>query len=498
MPINRRKISLLRLGTMSRQDADNVNITGGNISGVTFTDNFTTATDPALNAATTQTIIDDYNGVLITLTGAGNNQTLADPSAATVKKFTVINNDTSTNDVTVIANTVSYIISPGKAQTFSWDGDAWGPTDMGIVEIPVLVTQGGTGKATHTEHAILLGEGTSDFSNISVLATGEIVIGVTGADPKTLGANTTTTKKFLASTGDGSNGQDPEWDALEDTATNIKMNGVQAVGSSGKIPHSDHVHPSDTAKVDHSLATAENDFLLGAPSPFGEWVKKTLAQTKAILNVVLTSVAEAVGFTISGGTTSKTLTVLEDTSLYGNPQQVVTVAKSGGMFTSIQSAIDSITDAASDKIYTVLVYPGNYDEAITLKDYVDIIAVNPSNTSILQAVTDNSAEVHSTINITINVSTGVSLTVSHANSIIKFLGFIISTYNNSAGHGITKSAGTLIVKGSTIKLTHADAKAIYAASAQDVKCMNVWANRDVHANITNLVSGGFNYDSNVE
>lgn len=34
----------------------------------------------------------------------------------------------------------------------------------------------------------------------------------------------------------------------------------------------------------HSQATAENDFLLGAPTPFGTWVKKTLAETKAILD----------------------------------------------------------------------------------------------------------------------------------------------------------------------------------------------------------------------
>lgn len=34
----------------------------------------------------------------------------------------------------------------------------------------------------------------------------------------------------------------------------------------------------------NSQATAENDFLLGAPTPFGTWVKKTLAETKAILD----------------------------------------------------------------------------------------------------------------------------------------------------------------------------------------------------------------------
>ena len=71
------------------------------------------------------------------------------------------------------------------------------------------------------------------------------------------------------------------------------------------------------AKISHDLATAENDFLVGAPTPFGTFVKKTLAEVKTILAWVLDSTAEAVGFTISGGTTSKTLTVTESTTLGG-------------------------------------------------------------------------------------------------------------------------------------------------------------------------------------
>ncbi|MEI6259259.1 MAG: hypothetical protein WCR46_05050 [Deltaproteobacteria bacterium] len=41
---------------------------------------------------------------------------------------------------------------------------------------------------------------------------------------------------------------------------------------------------SISGKISHSLATAENDFLIGAPTPFGTFVKKTLAETKAILD----------------------------------------------------------------------------------------------------------------------------------------------------------------------------------------------------------------------
>ncbi|HCI54850.1 MAG TPA: hypothetical protein DFI01_02875 [Bacteroidales bacterium] len=52
-------------------------------------------------------------------------------------------------------------------------------------------------------------------------------------------------------------------------------------------------------------------------------------------------------------------------------QQVKIVAKSGSLYPTITSAQNSITDAASNKIYTVLALPGEYDEALILKDYVN-------------------------------------------------------------------------------------------------------------------------------
>lgn len=66
--------------------------------------------------------------------------------------------------------------------------------------------------------------------------------------------------------------------------------------------------------IDIESATAENNTLFGGPSPFG-WVQKTLAQAKAILGLVLIQAAQNVGFTLAGGTTSKTLTVLEHVTL---------------------------------------------------------------------------------------------------------------------------------------------------------------------------------------
>ncbi len=53
-----------------------------------------------------------------------------------------------------------------------------------------------------------------------------------------------------------------------------------------------------------------------------------------------------------------------------DPQQVVWVATSGGDFTSVQTALDSITDASADKPYLIRIAPGIYTEQVTLKEHV--------------------------------------------------------------------------------------------------------------------------------
>ncbi len=53
-------------------------------------------------------------------------------------------------------------------------------------------------------------------------------------------------------------------------------------------------------------------------------------------------------------------------------ENVVIVAQSGGDFTSIQSALNSITDNSATNSYLVWVAPGTYTETVTMKQYVDI------------------------------------------------------------------------------------------------------------------------------
>ena len=57
----------------------------------------------------------------------------------------------------------------------------------------------------------------------------------------------------------------------------------------------------------------------------------------------------------------------------GTPyQNVVIVAKSGGDYTAVQAALDSITTASDTNRYLVWVAPGVYTETVTMKPYVDI------------------------------------------------------------------------------------------------------------------------------
>lgn len=250
------------------------------------------------------------------------------------------------------------------------------------------------------------------------------------------------------------------------------------------------------------------------------------------------------------------------------PQQIVTVAKSGGSYTTIQAAVNSISDAASNKIYTVLVFPGEYNEALTLKNYVNIVAIDPEATILTKTILVDSA-CHCYLKFTIHTPPGSgsnSLKLQNAGAIIEFEGNITAdnglalnctsgtltfngnaasagdignwgaycgggtltikggvscsvgeaiyhdggnlniscttiecTYDNATGYGIT-IAGAVIPNLQNVKIicTHADAKSIYAAAARDVRCMSVWANRDDHANITQLIAGGFNFDSDVQ
>ncbi len=85
---------------------------------------FTSLTDPALNSIT-QSMVDTKGGVVITLTAAGNDQTLPTPTDISIAhQFVVINNDTSTNNIDIIGG-VTVTLQPGEKVDFIYDGTAW-------------------------------------------------------------------------------------------------------------------------------------------------------------------------------------------------------------------------------------------------------------------------------------------------------------------------------------------------------------------------------------
>jgi len=75
------------------------------------------------------------------------------------------------------------------------------------------------------------------------------------------------------------------------------------------------------------------------------------------------------------------------TQLSGSPYaQVVTVAKTGAEYATIQGAIDAIVDATTSKRYCVKVQSGVYAENVVMKDYVDLQGSGRTN-AIISATT---------------------------------------------------------------------------------------------------------------
>lgn len=132
-----------------------------------------TSTDPASSDATTTAIVDAYGGVVITLTGAGNAQTIADPTITTPgKDFTAVNKSTSTNSIDVNGITLEV----GRSQRYIWGGAAWGPVeavDAGdITFIPV-----GTIVETNIQSAV------AGVATRAVQKTGDTMTGVFTVKP---------------------------------------------------------------------------------------------------------------------------------------------------------------------------------------------------------------------------------------------------------------------------------------------------------------------------
>lgn len=86
----------------------------------------TTAADPALNGIDI-TFVDPFDGVVVTLTAAGNSQTLPAPTDTTAgKEFVVVGNDTNgAFSLPVVYSGGTVYVHASEAVPFVWDGSAW-------------------------------------------------------------------------------------------------------------------------------------------------------------------------------------------------------------------------------------------------------------------------------------------------------------------------------------------------------------------------------------
>ena len=221
-----------------------INSVGTDVA-IAGTTNMTTSTNPGVSAATTTAIVDVYAGVVILQNdGTPAAQTIGAPTTTTAGKiFTVVNNDTSVESVVVNG----FTITPGEAQSFIWDGSAWGPTDIGITAIPVTIAQGGTGQVT--------------------AAAAMNALGVPSA---------TAESNFIAS------GATPfAW--VKKTLAEVKT--ILGLGTAA--------YTAATEYVTHALATAANDMLFA--SGVGAYVKKTLAEGRTLLGLDGATTTIAVG-----------------------------------------------------------------------------------------------------------------------------------------------------------------------------------------------------------
>ena len=79
-----------------------------------------------------------------------------------------------------VANLASWVAGTANEIDITNDGD--GTITVGIVN-PLIVSKGGTGMASLTDHSLLVGSGTGAITALGVAANGQLPIGSTGVDP---------------------------------------------------------------------------------------------------------------------------------------------------------------------------------------------------------------------------------------------------------------------------------------------------------------------------
>lgn len=153
------------LGTMSTQNANNVTISGGAITGITDL----AVADGGTGASTAA-------GAIANLGLDADIATLSLPASTTISAFgaTLVDDaDASTARSTLGLGTIATQASSSVTIT---GGSITGITDLAVAD-------GGTGASTLTNHGVLVGAGTSAVSGLTAGTNGQLLIGQSSANP---------------------------------------------------------------------------------------------------------------------------------------------------------------------------------------------------------------------------------------------------------------------------------------------------------------------------
>ncbi|PJC01248.1 MAG: hypothetical protein CO073_03960, partial [Candidatus Komeilibacteria bacterium CG_4_9_14_0_8_um_filter_36_9] len=170
-----------------------------------------------------------------------------------------------------------------------------------------------------------------------------------------------------------------------------------------------------TTTVEHSAITATTD------------IEADAGTIKSYFNVLTgtNNIDIALGATIDSGNDILDSTKITSAGTYnalGKPQNTIYVAKGqDGHYDTITEALAAISTASSSNPYTIKVFPGVYDESITMEEYVDIVGIGGSKATYITQ-SDSS------------VITGSS------NSTLR--GFTLSLTGDTTGKPVVSSVGT--------------------------------------------------------
>jgi len=166
----------LGLGTIATQDSDNIDITGGSVTGITDI----TIADGGTGASTAEDARTNL-GVAIGSDVQAHDDKLDDISVVAVTDSNFIVGD-GTNFVGESGLTARTSLGLGTIATQDSDNiDITGGSVTGITDL--LVADGGTGASTLTDGGIVLGSGTGAITVTAQPTNGQLLVGSTGNDP---------------------------------------------------------------------------------------------------------------------------------------------------------------------------------------------------------------------------------------------------------------------------------------------------------------------------